>query len=76
MYALLTNNQAKVLKAIAKEIVTPNPTSQAFIQKYNLPAASSIKRVIDFLNDKEYIYPTENGYIVYDHFFGIWLQRL
>ena len=76
MYALLTNNQAKVLKAIAKETVAASPTSQAFIQKYNLPAASSIKRVIDFLIDKEYIYPSENGYIVYDHFFGIWLKRL
>ena len=75
MYALLTNNQAKVLKAIAKENVAETPTSQAFVQKYHLPAVSSIKRVIDFLTDKEYIYPIENGYIVYDHFFGIWLQR-
>lgn len=29
-----------------------------------------------FLNDNEYIYPTENGYIVYERFMAIWLQRL
>ena len=76
LYALLTNNQAQVLKAIAKEKVVATPTSQAFIQKYNLPAASSVKRVIDFLNDNEYIYPTEEGYIIYERFMAIWLQRL
>lgn len=45
------------------------------IQKYNLPTASSVKRAIDFLNDYEYIYPSEDGYMVYDRFFGLWLQR-
>ena len=73
--ALLTNNQAQVLKAIAMEQIVKAPTSQAFIQKYNLPAASSVKRAIDFLNDYEYIYPFEDGYMVYDRFFGLWLQR-
>ena len=73
--ALLTNNQAQVLKAIAMEQIVQAPTSQAFIQKYNLPAASSVKRAIDFLNDYEYIYPSEDGYMVYDRFFGLWLQR-
>ena len=76
LFALLTTNQAQVLKAIGHEKVVANPTSQAFIQKYNLPAASSVKRAIDYLNDNEYIYPTEEGYIVYERFMAIWLQRL
>lgn len=76
LYSLLTHNQAQVLKAIAYEKVAAAPTSQAFIQKYNLPAASSVKRAIDFLYDNEYIYPTEEGYIVYERFMAIWLQRL
>ena len=76
LYALLTNNQAQVLKAIAKEQIVASPTSQAFIKKYNLPAASSVKRAIDFLNDYEYIYPTKDGYIVYERFMAIWLQRM
>ena len=76
MYSLLTNNQAQVLRAVAKEKVVVAPTSTAFLKKYNLPAMSSVKRVIDFLNDKEYIYPARDGYIVYDRFMAIWLQRL
>lgn len=76
MFSLLTNNQAQVLKAIAKENVASAPTSTAFLKKYNLPAISSVKRVIDFLKDKEYIYPAKEGYIIYDRFMAIWLQRL
>ena len=76
LYALLTNNQAQVLKAIAKEQIVASPTSQDFIKKYNLPAASSVKRAIDFLNDNEYIYPSNDGYIVYERFMAIWLQRM
>jgi len=76
MYSLLTNNQAQVLRAIAKEKVVDAPTSTAFLKKYNLPAMSSVKRVIDFLKDKEYIYPAKDGYIIYDRFMAIWLQCL
>lgn len=76
LYNLLTNNQAQILRAIAKEQAVNEPTSAAFIRKYNLPAASSIKRAIDYLKDKEYIYPAKNGYIIYDRFMSIWLQRL
>lgn len=76
LFALLTTNQAQVLKAIGHERVVANPTSQAFIKKYNLPAASSVKRAIDYLIDNEYIYPSEEGYTVYERFMAIWLQRL
>ena len=48
----------------------------AFLKKYNLPAMSSVKRVIDYLKEKEYIYPSDEGYIIYDRFMAIWLQRL
>ena len=76
LYSMLTGNQAQVLKAIAREKIVPFPTSRAFIQKYKLPASSSVKRAIDFLKDNEYIYPAEEGYIVYERFMAIWLQRL
>lgn len=76
MFSLLTSNQAQVLRAIAMEKVVAAPTSTAFLKKYNLPAMSSVKRVIDFLLDKEYIYPAKDGYIIYDRFMAIWLQRL
>ena len=76
MVSLLTNKQAQVLRAIAKEKLVEAPTSTAFLKKYNLPAMSSVKRVIDFLKDKEYIYHTNEGYIIYDRFMAIWLQRM
>ena len=75
-YNLLTVNQAQVLRAIAKEHCVASPTAQTFISKYHLPAVSSVRRVIDYLTDKEYIYPSDNGYIVYDRFMAIWLERL
>ena len=76
MYSMLTNNQTQVLRAIAKEQIVTAPTAAAFLKKYNLPAISSVKRVIDFLKEKEYIYPANEGYIIYDRFMAIWLQRL
>ena len=76
MYNLLTNNQAQVLRAIAKEKIVSAPTASAFLKKYNLPAVSSVMRVIDFLKEKEYIYPSDDGYIIYDRFMAIWLQRI
>lgn len=76
LYNLLTSNQAQVLRAIAKEKIAGATASKEFLHKYNLPAASSVKRAIDYLKEKEYIYPTDDGYIVYDRFMAIWLQRL
>ena len=76
MYSLLTNNQEQVLRAIAKEKIVSTPTAAAFLKKYNLPAGSSVRRVIDFLKEKEYIYPSDEGYIIYDRFMAIWLQRI
>ena len=47
-----------------------------FIKKYDLPSASSIKNALDTLLDKDLVYRDPSGYIVYDHFLEIWLQRL
>lgn len=76
IYSLLTNNQAQVLKAIAKEGLVAEIGQRDFVRKYNLPASSSIKRALDYLLDKEYVYRSESGYIVYDRFFALWLRCL
>lgn len=36
--------------------------------------ASSINKALSYLIDKEYVYRSELGYIVYDRFMGIWLR--
>lgn len=72
----LTDNQFAVLKAMAKEGVTKEPSGKEFLKKHKLPSASSVKTAMDVLIDKELIYKTIEGYIIYDRFLGIWLSRL
>lgn len=74
LYHLLTGNQARLLQAIAKEGVVKEPMSGLFIRTHNLKTASSVQRSLKFLVDEEYVYLSEEGYIVYDRFFGIWLK--
>ena len=76
-YNLLTENQALLLTAIARQGSVNAPTSLDFILRYHLPAPSSIKLALNSLQEKEFIYQTPQGnYIVYDRFFGMWLKKL
>lgn len=74
-YSSLTNNQASLLLAIAKERQVKSPMAQAFISKYRLPALSSIKTALASLLDSQFIYQYQGCYIVYDRFFGMWLRE-
>lgn len=76
LITFLTDNQFKILKAISNEGIVVQPQSQSFIQKYELPSASSIKKSLEVLIDKDLVYHDTNGYAIYDHFFEIWLRRL
>jgi hypothetical protein len=76
MMSLLTINQVNLLKAIAKEHKIEKPQSTEFVKKHNLSSPSSVKNSLDILVDKELVYPEQDGYIVYDRFMAIWLQRL
>lgn len=74
---LLTENQAAVLTAIARQGIVSNPTSLDFIMRYRLPAPSSINLALKSLKDKEFLCQNPQGnYLVYDRFFGMWLKRL
>ncbi len=76
MMTLLTTNQVNLLKAIAKEHKIAKPQSFEFVNKHNLSSPSSVKTALDVLVDKELVYPEKDGYVVYDRFLSIWLQRL
>ena len=69
-----TRGQIKLIKAIAKEKTVREITSGAFISKYNLIATSSVKSALKRLLDDEIVYRAYNGYIIYDRFFGQWLD--
>lgn len=71
----LTDNQFSLLKAIAQERKVSRPTAQEFIQKYSLSGVSSVQSALKTLVNKELAYPSPDGYIVYDRFFDLWLQR-
>lgn len=69
--------QAILLRAVAAaEGEVKQPTSGLFVKKYHLRSASSVQRALASLVEEEYLYPTEEGYIVYDRFMAIWLRGL
>lgn len=70
-----TKGQSKLLKAIANEQTVKEITSGAFISKYGLTATSSVKSALKRLVDDEIVYCAEDGYMIYDRFFGNWLQQ-
>lgn len=71
----LTDNQFQLLKAIAREGGVAQLQSNAFLKKYELPSSSSVKKALDVLKEKDIVYHTPSGYIVYDRFLSIWLNR-
>lgn len=76
LMAFLTNNQINLLKAIAREGKVEQTQSNDFIKRNDLPSPSSIKTALDVLLDKELVYAEPDGYIVYDRFLNLWLQRI
>ena len=73
---LITDRQLRVIRAIAKEGTVKEPGSNAFLQKYQLGAYSTVRGAILALVEKELLYQKEDGsYVVYDKFFGHWLKQ-
>ncbi len=66
----------RLMKAIAKEGVVKEINSGEFIARHRLKAASSVNTSLRKLLDKEMIYRSPEGYIVYDRLMAIWLKRL
>lgn len=71
-----TENQFSLLKAIAKEGISAQPTSGKFIRDHKLSGASSVKAALKTLEEKELVYRKTEGYIIYDRFMDLWLKRL
>lgn len=75
LMSFLTANQFNLLKAIAQEQCVSQPQAQGFLQKHQLPSASSTKKALDVLRDKDLVYQSSQGYIVYDRFLDLWLRH-
>lgn len=76
LVSFLTDNQFSLLKAIAHADVVEQPLGNEFIKRFELPSASSVKSALKVLVDKDLVYQSAKGYIVYDRFLDLWLKRL
>ncbi len=72
--SLVTRHQWQLLKAIAHSGSVATITSGNFLRQFALTSASTVKRGIDTLTEKEMIYKKEGKYFVYDVFFSRWLE--
>lgn len=72
--SLLTNNQAELLKAVATEGCVKSINANDFLKKHRLKTPSSVNVALKSLLNKELLYDSPDGYIVYDRFFGKWLK--
>ena len=70
---LVTPIQTRVLYAIASEGSIKEIQGQAFLTKYQLGAASTVKTAVKSLVDKELLLDNNGEYQLYDRFFGLWL---
>jgi hypothetical protein len=71
-----TSAEQSLMKAVGKEGVVKAISAGDFIQRHRLPAASTIRSAAAKLRDRDLIYRTDNGFVIYDRFFGTWLGRL
>lgn len=74
--ALLTDNQVALMLAVASEGLVTAPNSGAFIKRHSLKTPSSVNTALKSLLEKELIYKSADGYMVYDRFMALWLQSL
>jgi len=72
---LMTENQRKLMKAIALEGIVARPNANEFLQKHNLPSPSSVNQTLKVMLDREILFQTLDGYQIYDVFFGRFLEK-
>ena len=67
--------QQSVLRAVAADGLVTAPTGKDFIGRHALGAASTVSSVVEALVERELLYRTEKGYVVYDRLFGEWMKK-
>lgn len=75
LLAAYTKGAVRLLKAIARERIVPEINAGSFIRVYKLTATSSVNTALKNLLNRELVYKTPNGYIIYDRFLAIWLRN-
>ena len=72
----LPGGSARLLKAVAKAGRARAITGAAFMAAHSLHGSASVHLSLRKLLDDELLYETDEGYVVNDRLFGLWLSRL
>lgn len=65
----------RLLRGIAAEGPVAEPQSASFLARCGGLPPSSAASALEVLLDRDLVYLTPSGYVVYDRFFGLWLKR-
>ena len=76
LLASQTTAERAVLKAVGREGVVRAVSSAAFLGRNGLPAGSTVRSAVANLVDRDLLYRSDRGLLVYDRLFGVWLKRL
>ena len=71
-----TSAEQSILRAVGREGVAESISGCDFIRRNALPAASTVRSAAAKLTERDLLYRTNAGHVVYDRFFGIWLKHL
>jgi len=71
-----TSAEQSILKAVGREETVESISASDFIKRNALPAASTIRSAAAKLAERDLLYKTNAGYVIYDRFFGVWLKHL
>ena len=70
-----SDGSQKMLLAIARAGVVAKPSSVRFVADAGFRATSSAAFALNDLRNRDLIYETDAGWVVYDRLFGLWLRR-
>ena len=68
-----TAAEQAILKAVGRERVVEAISGGEFIGRNGLSAASTVRSAVGKLVERDLLYRTDGGYVVYDRLFGEWL---
>ena len=65
-----------LLRAVAADGCVASPTSGEFLARHGFKSHSTVRSALNDLVNNDLLYRSDDGYVVYDRLFGIWLSRL
>ena len=76
LWESLAINQRKFLKGLASEVAIVKPFAGEFVRRSGLGSPSNAQRAVDGLLDRDVIDRENGSYLITNHFFRLWVQRV